>query len=141
MVSDKMVVSFMERAFDAKNCIREGWLQCRRDYAVYLQGHGRVFVLFPSSFPWNKNDKYILSKEKVGINDEINVGPWNIVVKQQAEPHSPRSLLQTRAIPSFRHFMNGHVEYYLNIDETAGEIKPLSFCKLSKANRQAKSSH
>ena len=46
MFSDKSVVSFLERIMPIhtfKKTIREGWLQCRRDYAVYLQGDG-VFL-------------------------------------------------------------------------------------------------
>lgn len=56
MFTDKSVASFLERIKADK--IREGWLQCRKDYGVYLQGDGQVFVFYPSSFPWNKKDMY-----------------------------------------------------------------------------------
>jgi len=56
MFSDKSVVSFLERVQATK--LRSGWLQCRRDYAVYLQEDGRVYVMYPSSFPFAKKDMY-----------------------------------------------------------------------------------
>jgi hypothetical protein len=56
MFSDKSVVSFLERVKATK--LRSGWLQCRRDYAVYLQEDGRVYVLYPSSFPFAQKDMY-----------------------------------------------------------------------------------
>jgi hypothetical protein len=61
MFSDKSVISFLERVNPQHTCkkkIREGWLQCRRDYAVYLQADGRVYVFYPDSFPWRKADGY-----------------------------------------------------------------------------------
>jgi hypothetical protein len=57
MFSDKSVIAFLERV-QAGN-IRAGWLQCRRDYAVYLEeADGRVFVFFPKSFPFQKSHQY-----------------------------------------------------------------------------------
>lgn len=56
MFKEKSVLSFCERVKAEK--LRAGWLQCRRDYAVYLQGDGRVFVLYPKSFPWQKADSF-----------------------------------------------------------------------------------
>ncbi len=56
MFSDKSVISFLERV--QANKLRSGWLQCRRDYAVYLQEDGRVYVLYPSSFPFAKQNMY-----------------------------------------------------------------------------------
>ncbi len=43
MFSDKSIESFLVRALADK--IKPGWLQCRRDYAVYLMSDGRVMVL------------------------------------------------------------------------------------------------
>lgn len=56
MFSDKSVVSFLDRV-RAKH-VKDAWLQCRKDYGVYLQEDGKVFVLYPSSFPWNNKDAY-----------------------------------------------------------------------------------
>ena len=61
MFSDKSVMAFLERVrpeHTFKKTIREGWLQCRRDYAVYLQADGRIFVFYPDSFPWRKSDAF-----------------------------------------------------------------------------------
>ncbi|KAL3932440.1 MAG: hypothetical protein SGBAC_010850 [Bacillariaceae sp.] len=52
MFTDKSVGSFLGRV--KASVVKEGWLQCRKDYGVYLQKDGRVFVFRPSSFPWNK---------------------------------------------------------------------------------------
>lgn len=52
MFTDKSVLSFLDRV--KANVIKEGWLQCRKDYGVYLQKDGKVFALHPSSFPWSK---------------------------------------------------------------------------------------
>lgn len=51
MFTDKSVVSFLDRV--KANVVKEGWLQCRKDYGVYLQKDGKVFAFRPSSFPWN----------------------------------------------------------------------------------------
>ena len=56
MFSDKSVVSFLTRVQVEK--ITPGWLQCRKDYAVFLEGDGRVFVFHPESYPWSKKDQY-----------------------------------------------------------------------------------
>ncbi len=74
MFSDKSVVSFLERV-QAKYA-REGRLQCRRDSAVYLRGDGRVYVLFPSSFPFNKKAMYDIEGQSVAHDEERRVGPW-----------------------------------------------------------------
>ena len=57
MFSEKSVIAFLERVQADK--VKAGWLQCRRDYAVYLQEEeGRVFVFFPESFPFRKSEQY-----------------------------------------------------------------------------------
>jgi hypothetical protein len=56
MFSDKSTLAFLERVQADK--LRAGWLQCRRDYAVYLHEGGKVFVFYPSSFPFRKKDMY-----------------------------------------------------------------------------------
>ena len=67
MFSDKSALSFLERVQARK--LRSGWLQCRKDYAVYLQEDGRVYVLYPSSFPFAKKDKY----EIIGQGEKVCV--------------------------------------------------------------------
>ena len=56
MFGDKTVTSFLERVLVDE--VKPGWLQCRKDYAVYLHGDGRVYVFHPESFPWRKSDHY-----------------------------------------------------------------------------------
>jgi hypothetical protein len=56
MFRDKSVISFLERIQVDKP--REGWLQCRRDYAVFLRRDGQVFVLYPDTFPFQKEDQF-----------------------------------------------------------------------------------
>ena len=56
MFSDKSVMSFLERVKADK--IHAGWLQCRKDYAVYLQQDGKTCIFYPKSFPWHKKDMY-----------------------------------------------------------------------------------
>jgi len=56
MFSDKSAMSFLERI--QMDSVRAGWLQCRKDYAVFLASNGRVFVFHPESFPWAKKDQY-----------------------------------------------------------------------------------
>ena len=57
MFSEKSVISFLERVQAER--VKSGWLQCRRDYAVYLQEKdGRAFVFFPESFPFRKSDQF-----------------------------------------------------------------------------------
>lgn len=68
MFSDKSVLSFLERV--QANRIREGWLQCRPDYAVYLQKDGKVFVFYPKSFPFHKKNMYNVTGQ--GKKNRIN---------------------------------------------------------------------
>jgi hypothetical protein len=56
MFSDKSVTAFLQRIKAKK--LKAAWLQCRKDYGVYLEKDGRVFVFYPSSFPWSKKDAY-----------------------------------------------------------------------------------
>jgi len=61
MFTDKSVASFVERI---KHCTtRHGWLQSRKDYAVYLEKNGTVYIFHPESFPWAKADKYCLEEK------------------------------------------------------------------------------
>jgi tRNA(Ile)-lysidine synthetase-like protein len=56
MFSDKSVLEFLKRV--KADTVKSAWLQCRKDYGVYLQDDGKAFVLYPSSFPWNKKDVF-----------------------------------------------------------------------------------
>ena len=54
MFGDKTIISFLKRVLAEK--IRSGWLQCRNDYAVYLNEDGRVCVFHPDIFPPREDD-------------------------------------------------------------------------------------
>jgi hypothetical protein len=139
MFSDKSVVSFLERV-QAK-AVREGWLQCRRDYAVYLQGDGRVFVLYPASFPFNRKDMFDVEGQEVPYDHERRVGPWIVKAELVNEYLDCSEALgkEGRAVASMSHLMNGVVEYMLEVStwEVNGALvpRPLVFCRFSKASR------
>lgn len=61
MFSDKSVRSFMERILVSK--LKPAWLQCRKDYAVYLQADGTILVFYPTSFPCREKDMYSVDGE------------------------------------------------------------------------------
>ena len=56
MFSEKSLKAFLERIQSKK--LRQGWLQCKRDYAVYLRKDGKVYVLYPTAFPFRKIDEF-----------------------------------------------------------------------------------
>jgi len=139
MFSDKSVVAFLERV-QAKN-VREGWLQCRRDYAVYLQSDGRVFVLYPSTFPSNKKDMFDVEGQVVAYGEERCVGPWTVKA-EIVDEHADCSLgLEDRALSSISQLMNGVIEYMVEVPtwEVNGDFvsRPLVFCHFTKASRPA----
>jgi len=182
MFSDKSVVSFLERIRPTNTftkTIRQGWLQCRRDYAVYLQEDGKVFVFFPESLPWRKCDAFkcfgrgkfsrvtecssLVIVERVSLTHiysfievditqlkTIEVGPWIVEAKICDVSESEKdALVKRKAISSMSHFMEGLVEYYLELpsrritaedeaddSETSFEPYPLVFISsFRKTNR------
>jgi tRNA(Ile)-lysidine synthetase-like protein len=100
MFSEKSVNEFMKRLKAKK--VKNAWLQCRRDYGVYLQEDGKVFVFHPRSFPWNKKDpfgvdgqgtfartipsmrsyysqlSFLRHSAVVDVGTDTMVGPWKI---------------------------------------------------------------
>ena len=98
MFSDKSTLAFLERIQPASKPLRPGWLQCRKDYGVYLEQDGSVHVLYPTVFPWSKADQYQLPDDGVVVmmppqqqmNDsqqpspcepvQVSVGPWIISI-------------------------------------------------------------
>lgn len=121
MFSDKSVIAFLERIMPVhtfKKTIREGWLQCRRDYAVYLQGDGKIFVFYPDSLPWRKADGFKCRGEDFDMKKQstLAIGPWIIEAEQcEVEVEKRPELLQRKAIASMTEFMKGFVEYYLEV--------------------------
>ena len=152
MFSDKAVVSFLERVLPGK----EGWLQCRKDYAVYLQGDGQVFIWKPDRFPWHKQDQYKVDGQTVeyGRHGATTVGPWRItallvpVVGSQGDEPTENSTmhneiearLQSRALDSMLDLMDGSLTYYVQVptwEQEDGSLapRPLVFRKFTKPSR------
>lgn len=85
MFSDKSVEYCFVRRIQAKP-ILSGWLQCRKDYAVYLKQDGTIFILYPTNFPWSKSDYYYhhhhtnhsMIHVHYGEENAIQIGPWHI---------------------------------------------------------------
>eukprot|EP00978_Attheya_sp_CCMP212_P000088 scaffold168_cov53-Attheya_sp.AAC.5 len=137
MFSDKCVASFLERV--QAHTLRSGWLQCRRDYAVYLESDGKVFVFHPESFPFRKADQYILPSLAVEYGSEhaTSFGPWKVVAEPVSldsvknELHA-QELLEKKAVPSINMFMKGSISYFLKVSiqtddthETADNLKSM----------------
>ena len=97
MFSDKSIESFLDRA--SVDIVREGWLQCRKDFAVYLMKDGRVMVLvslcfnlqfyqqhalfshsidikipyskYPKFFPWRKSEAFKIEHRGESISFHV----------------------------------------------------------------------
>ncbi|KAL7558810.1 hypothetical protein ACA910_018308 [Epithemia clementina (nom. ined.)] len=142
MFSDKSTEAFMERI--QTDSPRAGWLQCRKDYAVYLQEDGSVFVLFPKSFPWSKSDKLRMQTDANGLSCPVDdstveplcIGPWQIHVEriEKSAEHNNEwdFLLEEKAFASMDDFMAGSFSYYLQVPSGVGS---LVFRTFTKANR------
>jgi len=147
MFSDKAIESFLKRIQVTKP--KEGWLQCRKDYAVYLREDGTVFVLYPTSFPWSKADQFshFTSGQTVTCPSEapFHVGPWSIRVEEVGHsadvPSDWESLLGQKAIESMDHLLDGSFSYHLCVpvqkDGLGTDLPslPLVFRKYKKADR------
>jgi len=113
MFSDKSAMSFLERI--QMDSVRAGWLQCRKDYAVFLASNGRVFVFHPESFPWAKKDQYKVAGTTVPINSALRVGPWTIQTEKinNISKKDADALLEKKAILNMEYFMKGSFFYYI----------------------------
>ena len=135
MFSDKSVEAFMERVQSAK--LKEGWLQCRRDYAVFLRGDGRVFILFPDSFPFQKSHQFDVVGRSVHYGEEVKVGPWSVTARVLRDKCADQSLLlEKKAVPSWDSFMEGNIRYVMEVPIQNSVIRPLVFVsEFSKQSR------
>ena len=140
MFSDKSAATFHERVCKPAS-VRPSWLQCRKDYAVYVNADGRVYVLYPDSFPWTKATAYQLPSEPVELDETTIVGPWSISYAcLGSSPEVARSLLEEKAVPSMDHFLKGEIQYHMTVPLLESEdgslhVKPLVFDKFQKENR------
>lgn len=117
MFSDKSVAAFLMRIQMEK--VKSGWLQCRKDYAVYLREDGKVFVLFASSFPFRKVDQFDCIGRKVTFHEETKVGPWIIqATLVELNGKCAQSFLEQKAIESMEKFMNGRILYYMKVPKS-----------------------
>jgi len=139
MFTDKSVVSFLNRV--KVNVVKEGWLQCRKDYGVYLQKDGKVFVFYPSSFPWNKKATFNVEGQALNYDMDTKVGPWVVcaeIVSDKGDCPEKFRLTQN-AIISMEAFMEGNIEYYVESPTWRIDCKfqprPLVFCVFKKADR------
>jgi hypothetical protein len=114
MFSDKSVESFLDR-IRATN-LKEGWLQCRKDYAVYMKKDGKILVFHPRSFPFEKKDKYPLPPGAIEYGREIKVDPWCIVanvVPGTTSRDMAEKLLKEKALDTMEQLLSGNFHYYL----------------------------
>ena len=131
MFSDKSVESFMKRVCCTK--VHEGWLQCRKDYGVYLRTDGYIFVLYPASFPWGnppsvkdvvagwtKNHTNIECSEESTI---VYAGPWTVTTRRhQLAAGNINEKLEQRVFTTMESFMEGEYEYWLEIPPALGLV-------------------
>ena len=126
MFSDKSTETFVERIKQKK--LKEGWLQCRKDYAVYLQKNGRVHIFQPSSFPFHKKDKYTKRSEPImyGRGSKCKIGPWSVsaeILNALSETERTKSL-KTKALKDMDDLMRGSVTYFIAAHINEGDSLP-----------------
>jgi hypothetical protein len=125
MFSDKSVESFLDRI--RTHNLKEGWLQCRKDYAVYMKRDGKIFVFHPDSFPFQKKDQYHLPSVPVGYDHVIKVGPWSIlaeVVLADTDGDTAHNLLKEKALDSMEQLMSGQLQYHLQVPIVKEDAAP-----------------
>ena len=121
MFTDKSVLSFIDRISTA----RAGWLQCRKDYAVYLRSDLRVFIFHPESFPFHARDQYKSKKSQVCIDgDSSIIGTWIITATKDKKIQEMRdserlqymnNKLNQKPFESLDDFMQGSFHYYIEV--------------------------
>jgi len=115
MWTEKSLQLFIKRIH--QDHIKEGWMQCHKDYGVYVQTDGKAFIFYKDSFPWRDNcnfDKIIIP---YNIDPPIRVGRWSItatIIPHLTESSSQKYLYH-KAIDSMESFMRGKIAYYLPI--------------------------
>eukprot|EP00545_Synedropsis_sp_CCMP1620_P006697 CAMPEP_0119010016 /NCGR_PEP_ID=MMETSP1176-20130426/4735_1 /TAXON_ID=265551 /ORGANISM="Synedropsis recta cf, Strain CCMP1620" /LENGTH=736 /DNA_ID=CAMNT_0006962609 /DNA_START=304 /DNA_END=2514 /DNA_ORIENTATION=+ len=124
MFSDKSVENFLERVANEK--VKEGWLQCRRDYAVFLRADGKVFVLFPDSFPFRRAEQFDCVGNYVQYGEDVRIGPW-LVAARIVTTGMDSDQMRKKAVESWEAFMSGDITYYLNAPMYESVVPPLVF--------------
>jgi hypothetical protein len=151
MFTDKAVAMFVQRSCRTEP-IQEGWLQCRKDYAVHVQANGQVTILYSPSFPWSKKDQYAVaaSGQRVGYGKDgvVEVGPWTVMAELVSDESvisnqsQVKALLEQKALVSIDDLLEGSISYYVQVPtwenmETGGTFdpRPLVFAKFNKKTR------
>lgn len=131
MFSDKSVSSFLERI--RVGTIKEGWLQCRKDYAVYLKRSGKVLVFHPDSFPFNKRDAYKVQSAPVEYGIGVKVGPWQIVPEITAAcmEDEADALCKSKALSDIDQLMLGDICYFVKAPIPPGHSFPRQLTMMS----------
>jgi tRNA(Ile)-lysidine synthetase-like protein len=120
MFSDGSTETFLKRAMAPK--ITAGWLQCRKDYGVYLMSDGLVAILYPDSFPWRKEDYFQCKGQHVQFGELLQVGPWQVKAELTTEKYTDS------VFSSWEYFMKGEIRYTTTaLVSSTGEPSPLHF--------------
>jgi hypothetical protein len=131
MFSDKSVEAFLER-IRAPN-LKEGWLQCRKDYALYMKQDGTICVFHPASFPFHKKDQYQLPHEPIRYGHVEEVGPWSVVAEivSVLGAEEAERLIKETAFGSMEQLMQGSINYHLQLPvcSKGSSPNPLVFVK------------
>lgn len=142
MFSDKSIASFIERIKQANS--RDGWLQCRKDYAVYLRSDGKIFILYPRSFPFRPKDSFKPEHVSLlfGRHNAQRIGPWVIssdLVRVSLSEKELEKWLTRKAVASMEEFMEGSIEYFLSVPtwqvNNTYEPRPLVYTSFLKETR------
>ena len=131
MFSDKSVASFLERI--RVGTPKEGWLQCRKDYAVYLKRSGKILVFHPDSFPFNKRDAYEVQSTPIEYESGVKVGPWQVVpeVIDACLGNEADALCKKKALADIEQLMLGDICYFVKAPIPTGHELPLPLVMMS----------
>lgn len=131
MFTDKSVNSFIKRI--SANPHKSGWLQCRKDYAVYLGENFHVYVMHPESFPWSKSDQYSCKNMMVRIDDNVSeIGPW--LIRATSMERADETILHKKPFLDMKDFMRGTFKYYLEVPKDCSKLA-VTEGQFNKSNR------
>lgn len=132
MFSDGSTETFMKRVMAPT--ITPGWLQCRKDYGVYLSSDGNVAILYPDSFPWRKEDYYKCKGDQIPLGETRQVGPWQIISQLTTD------ICEENVFGTWENFMGGEICYKTTaLVSDDGVTIPLHFVEgFTKASRPPK---
>ena len=138
MFSDKSVASFLERI--RVGTVKEGWLQCRKDYAVYLKRSGKVLIFHPDSFPFNKRDAYKVQSTPIAYGSRVEVGPWQIVpeIADSCMEDEAEAVITSKALADIDQLMLGDLRYFVKAPIPPGHSLPRPLIRISGFKKQTR---